>query len=398
MRVSMIRIPAMVAFQHGGGGVAAFLISFVELSHRPAGVTGLGEISGLIGLTVGAATFSASLIAGGKLANKIRQTPRILPAHGVLLTVNILAILVTGVLGVGWGDTGIRYDLLFLILLSVSLGIVFSMRIGGADMPVLISFLNATAGLAAAFCGIAIENRLLIACGATVAASGSILTHVMCKAMNRSVLKVFLLSAIRFPSPAAAPPVREASCAPPAVDMPPSSDADPGGNVDRVLAALKSAKKVVMVPGYGMAIAQAQFEVVALAKKLIGMGKDVKFAIHPVAGRMPGHMNVLLAEADVDYEMLREMDEVNPEFRETDLALVIGACDVVNSAAIHVPGTPISGMPILLVHEARNVVVFNLDERPGYSGVENPLYRSGNTIMMLGDPKKTLRPILEEAT
>ena len=273
MRVSMIRIPAMVAFQHGGGGVAAFLISFVELSHRPAGVTGLGEISGLIGLTVGAATFSASLIAGGKLANKIRQTPRILPAHGVLLTVNILAILVTGVLGVGWGDTGIRYDLLFLILLSVSLGIVFSMRIGGADMPVLISFLNATAGLAAAFCGIAIENRLLIACGATVAASGSILTHVMCKAMNRSVLKVFLLSAIRFPSPAAAPPVREASCAPPAVDMPPSSDADPGGNVDRVLAALKSAKKVVMVPGYGMAIAQAQFEVVALAKKLIGMGR-----------------------------------------------------------------------------------------------------------------------------
>lgn len=391
LRVNMIQIPAMIAFQHGAGGIAAFLVSYVELARSAGQMALLGEVSGIVGTIVGAATFSGSMIASGKLANRIRQTPLVLHRHGLWLLGNgvLVALLALAVLGMAPGASAIRYDLLALILLSASFGVLFSIRIGGADMPVLISFLNATAGLAAAFCGIVIENRLLIACGACVAASGSILTHVMCRAMNRSLPGVFLFS--RRPAPQAAPEERAGD----RVAVAPAVERGPEERLTDVAAALKEARRIVIIPGYGMALAQAQFEVVSLAKRLIGMGKEVEFAIHPVAGRMPGHMNVLLAEADVDYELLREMDEVNPEFSKTDLALVIGACDVVNPAAIHVEGTPISGMPILLAHEAKRVAVFNLDARPGYSGVENPLYRKDNTIMLLGDAKKSMEMILE---
>ena len=393
MKVNMIQIPAMVAFQHGAGGIAAFLVSYVELARGGGQMALLNETSGLIGTIIGAATFSGSMIAGGKLANRIKQTPVRLSGHGWWLLVNAAAIVVLAIFQTG--DTiGIRYDLFVLILLSISFGVLFAIRIGGADMPVLISFLNATAGLAAAFCGIVIENRLLIACGACVAASGSILTHVMCKAMNRSLPALFLPSAAKHTK---AINQRQENTPPTAVAPPPplAKTMTPEENVARVVEGLKSATRVVIIPGYGMAIAQAQFEVVSLAKRLIEMGKDVAFAIHPVAGRMPGHMNVLLAEADVDYEMLHEMDDVNPTFSRTDFALVVGACDVVNPAAIHVEGTPISGMPILLAHEAKQVAVLNLDARPGYSGVENPLYQNDNTIMLLGNAKKTLDRLLD---
>ncbi|MCE5263406.1 MAG: NAD(P)(+) transhydrogenase (Re/Si-specific) subunit beta [Deltaproteobacteria bacterium] len=391
LRVNMIQIPAMIAFQHGAGGIAAFLVSYVELARGAGQMALLNEVSGLVGTVVGAATFSGSMIASGKLANRIRQTPLVLDRHGWWLLGNgaLVVALALAVLGMAPGASGIRYELMALIVLSASFGVLFSIRIGGADMPVLISFLNATAGLAAAFCGIVIENRLLIACGACVAASGSILTHVMCRAMNRSLPGVFLFSKRRTLQAA---PGRAAGNTHAAA---PTAERSPEDRLADVVAALKEARRVVIIPGYGMALAQAQFGVVSLATRLIGMGKEVKFAIHPVAGRMPGHMNVLLAEADVDYELLREMDEVNPEFSQTDLALVIGACDVVNPAAIHVEGTPISGMPILLAHEAKRVAVFNLDARPGYSGVENPLYRNDNTIMLLGDAKKTMDKILE---
>ncbi|MFH2120824.1 MAG: NAD(P)(+) transhydrogenase (Re/Si-specific) subunit beta [Pseudomonadota bacterium] len=396
IRVNMIQIPALIAFQHGAGGVAAFLVSYVELTRETGNMAALNELSGTIGIVIGAATFSGSMIAGGKLANLIRQTPQYVSGHGSWLLAHVAAIAILGLFSMDSSAAAIRYDLVGLIALSISLGVLFSMRIGGADMPVLISFLNATAGLAAAFCGIIIENRLLIACGATVAASGSILTHVMCRAMNRSLLKVFWGSAIKSVRMVPMEKTQDAiSSASPPLIAPASAETSPDENLERVTSAAKSAEKVVIIPGYGMAIAQAQFEVVSFAKKLIEMGKEVKFAIHPVAGRMPGHMNVLLAEADVDYEMLYEIDDVNPGFCRTDFVLIVGACDVVNPAAIHKEGTPISGMPILLAHEAKNVVVCNLDRRPGYSGVENPLYNNENTILMLGDAKKTVGMILE---
>jgi len=253
-------------------------------------------------------------------------------------------------------------------------------------MPVLISFLNATAGLAAAFCGIAIGNRLLIACGATVAASGSILTHVMCQAMNRGLVNVFAglrpASEHGPTSVAASATTAEAS-----TDQPVVQALDPVGHA---VSLLRDARRVIIIPGYGMALAEASEAVVQLGERLLEMGKEILFAIHPVAGRMPGHMHVLLAEADVDYAILRELKDVNGDFVDTDVALVVGACDVVNPAAIEQSDTPISGMPILRAHEARNVIVCNLDEQPGYSGVPNPLYRNARTVLLLGDAEGTV--------
>lgn len=400
VRVNMTQIPAMVAFQHGAGGIAAFLVAFVELTGAGTLLASVNRFSGLLGLVIGSATFSGSMVASGKLAAKLRQTPTRLPAHGWLLSVNLL--LIAAICISAWTSYGpfSRFPLVLIILLSAVLGVLFSIRIGGADMPVLISFLNATAGLAAAFCGIIIQNRLLIACGATVAASGSILTHVMCKAMNRDLFKVFVgiqqkISAGtsegegRSPAPAETPE-EETHAGGPA----PGVETETQDSVSQVISTLKEAHRIVIISGYGMALAQAQFAVRELAERLEEMGKDVKFAIHPVAGRMPGHMNVLLAEADVDYDKLFEMDEINPEFKDTDLAVIVGACDVVNPAAISVADTPISGMPILMAHEARRVVVCNLDEKPGYSGVENPLYSEDGAILLFGDAKETITQLL----
>jgi len=391
-RITMIQIPAMVAFQHGAGGVAAFLLSLAELMRGSQHLGMMNEISGLLGLAIGSLTFSGSMIAGGKLSNKLRQTPKILPRHTLLAMINLIAIiaLIIAALYVPMATRIFLYIL--IILLSILFGIIFSIRIGGADMPVVISFLNATAGLAAAFCGMIIENKLLISCGATVAASGSILTHVMCRAMNRSLFRVFV--------PVEKPRMK------PAVKTEQTQVADPvekqilhqpieKNNFQSAVEIARNANKVIIVPGYGMAVAQAQFEVIDFSNKLLAMGKEVKFAIHPVAGRMPGHMNVLLAEAGVDYDLLKEMDAINPEFKDTDLSLVIGACDVVNPAAIETDGSPISGMPILLSHESKYVVCCNLDDKPGYSGVENPLYKNDNTIMLLGNAKETIQELVE---
>jgi NAD(P) transhydrogenase subunit beta len=285
---------------------------------------------------------------------------------------------------------------ILIIVLSILFGILFSIRIGGADMPVLISFLNATAGVAAAFCGMIIENKLLISCGATVAASGSILTHVMCRAMNRSLFRVFV------PRPTAGAGDKMNPIAEPLennrdkkVENKVQEQAVEKDDFQQVVEAARNAKRVIIVPGYGMAVAQAQFAVIELSNLLISMGKEVRFAIHPVAGRMPGHMNVLLAEAGIDYDLLKEMDEINPEFKETDFTLVIGACDVVNPAAMETDGSPISGMPILCAHESREVVCCNLDDKPGYSGVDNPLYENKNTTLLLGNAKETIEQLVE---
>jgi len=388
MRVTMIQIPAMVAFQHGAGGVAAFTIALVELTRGGAPLSLIGQVSGFLGLVIGACTFSGSMLASGKLAAKFKQTPTIWPKHNLILL--LLLFLITGLCLFAKSMNGTMSFIAVggILLLAMALGLFFSMRIGGADMPVLISFLNATAGLAAAFCGVIIQNRLLIACGATVAASGSILTAVMCKAMNRSFIRVLAGSKLIPPAEVAPASAGEKT----ATNRITRSLEESMAEAKKVL---QEGKNIIIVPGYGMALAKAQFQVASLAKRLEKMGKIVNFAIHPVAGRMRGHMNVLLAEADVDYEKLREMDEVNASFSQTDVVLVIGACDVVNPAAIRIENTPISGMPILNAHEANHVVVCNLNERPGYSGVPNSLYDEPTTLLLFGDANKTVSELLE---
>lgn len=399
IRVNMIQIPAMVAFQHGAGGIAAFLISFVELTRYSNPVTSVGKVSGILSLIIGAATFSGSLIASGKLASVIKQTPIILRKHNWIISGLFALIVLLGIIaGNIYGQALVLFSII-LITLSVLLGVVFSIRIGGADMPVLISFLNATAGIAAAFCGVIIQNRLLIACGATVAASGSILTHVMCKGMNRSLLNVFKgFEAKKFSSEdllfTSDQEVQKDTTDTTNVEYE-QSEATKIDPYEAAIEACTNSKSIIIIPGYGMALAQAQFMVFTLSNIFIKQGSQVKFAVHPLAGRMPGHMHVLLAEAEVPYDRLYEMKDIGSELNQTDLAIVIGACDVVNPAAINTKGTPISGMPILHAHEAKQVIVCNLDEKPGYSGVENPLYKMENVILLMGDAKEALTKLID---
>jgi NAD(P) transhydrogenase subunit beta len=394
MRVTMVQIPAMVAFQHGAGGLAAALVAYIELGIAGQGPLDVARLSGLAGLIIGAATFSGSMVASAKLSGRMRPTPLILPGHGLATAGVLIFSLVAGAWALRLAPEVV---LVLAALLAVAGGALFAVRIGGADMPVLISFLNATAGLAAAACGIILRDRLLIAFGATVAASGSILTRVMCHAMNRRMVKVFAGHQgevnwrpfeMFHKSQTVPPDDSPAPAAPPSAK--PHTDPLPAA-----LEALKEARSIVIIPGYGMALARAQFNVANLATRLTTLGKSVKFAIHPVAGRMPGHMHVLLAEAEVDYDLLHEMDAVNPELSDTDVALVVGACDVVNPAAVQREGTPISGMPILEAHTAKHVIVCNLDRQPGYSGVENLLYDDPKTILLLGDAQRTTAALLD---
>jgi NAD(P) transhydrogenase subunit beta len=388
LRVNMIQIPAMIAFQHGAGGMAAFLVSFVELSRgSTAGIAALPEVAGLAGLLVGAGTFSASLVAGGKLASILPSRPTVVRGHNwLLLALTAGAITLAVAAGFASGPSLVAI-MAAAIAVAAALGVGASVRIGGADMPVLISTLNATAGFAAAFCGIILGSYLLVAAGATVAASGTVLTQVMCKAMNRNLFQV--LTGVGSPSHPVRKVAGDATIEATPENTAPAAEhsADPRAAAAE---ALKNARRAIIVPGYGMAVAQAQFELVSLAKKLEDNGTNVKYAIHPVAGRMPGHMNVLLAEADVPYDRLVEMNEINPEFKDADVALVVGACDVVNPAAIETEGTPISGMPILRAMDARAVVVCNYDDKPGYSGVHNPLYQGQGSILLWGDAKESL--------
>lgn len=384
LRVSMLGVPQMIAFQHGCGGVAAFLIAFSHLIREGANLTTLAQVHAVLGIIVGAATFSGSLIAAGKLARKIKQQPVFLPRHSIILCGLLVLIILLGVFTVQQSGLPVAVGLAIgLIAASITLGVIFAVRVGGADMPVVISFLNATAGFAAAFCGIALNNYLLVGSGACVGASGSLLTIVMCRAMNRSLLGVF--SGIR---PSIAEPVKLPE------EVPVEAGREEAPPFDRAIAALKGARDTIIVPGYGMALAQAQQQVHSLENWLEQRGTRVRYAIHPVAGRMPGHMNVLLAEVEVGYDKLFEMEAINDDFKEADLAIVIGACDVVNPAAATRQGTPISGMPILKAHEAKAVIVLNFDEKPGFSGVDNPLYGMKHVIPVWGDAKENLSAIL----
>jgi NAD(P) transhydrogenase subunit beta len=282
-----------------------------------------------------------------------------------------------------------------LIVISLVFGILFSIRIGGGDMPIAISLLNSLSGVAAATVGLATSNLLVVVVGAIVGSAGIVLTQIMCRAMNNSILDVLMGKTALSATQMATSSTGEDSSV---QTSPGTPTAENIANVmDKATAIIGAAKKIIIVPGYGMALAQAQAQVKQLASILEAKGKQVKFAIHPVAGRMPGHMNVLLAEVEVPYDKLYPMETINPEFKETDVALVVGANDVINPAAKTAEGTPIYGMPVLSVDEADYVIICNKDTRPGYAGVNNPLYLPRhNTIVLLGDAAETLSTILEK--
>lgn len=378
-RINMTQIPSLVAFQNGAGGGAACLVSFVELTRAGSEFSALNSVFGYVGLVVGGATLAGSIVAGGKLATWFKQQPVVLPGHNAVL----LLLVAAGVaLAAVSGTPAAALPVAGIAIAALALGAIFAIRVGGADMPVLISFLNTCSGLAAAFVGVAVGNQMLIAAGAMVGSSGLILTLVMARAMNRRVGNI--LTGGHIAAPDATSP---ATAAAPESVAPAVETSSP---LERARAVLADAASVIIVPGYGMALAQAQAEVAALAADLEAAGKQVRFAVHPVAGRMPGHMHVLLAEAEIEYDNLFEMDAINDDFASTDTVLVVGACDVVNPAAITVEGTPISGMPILNVHKARSVIVCNLDEKPGYSGVPNPLYDEPQAVLLFGNAKETV--------
>jgi NAD(P) transhydrogenase subunit beta len=389
-KVRMTAMPQMVAIFNGVGGGAVALIAWVEYRHHFA--TGAGspwalrrEIFELFGAIVGSVSFWGSNIAFGKLQEILPGRPIKLPGQAVInLAMLVIAVASAVILCAGTHSQALF--ILGILVASAILGNMVVLPIGGADMPVVISLLNAFTGLSAAATGVALSNPVMIVAGMIVGASGTILTNLMAKAMNRSVPAIV---AGGFGGEVAAPA------------------GGPGGDGDRTVRStsaadaaiqLAYARQVVIAPGYGMAVAQAQHAVRELEKALEAKGVEVKFAIHPVAGRMPGHMNVLLAEADVPYDRLKEMDEINPEFSRTDVVLVIGANDVTNPAAKNEPGSPIYGMPILEVDNASSVIVLKRSMASGFAGIDNPLFYDAKTSMLFGDAKASVSDVTAEVT
>ena len=378
-KVRMTAMPQMVALFNGVGGGAAALIALAEFHNRAPDPGALKtDISAAIMLSaiIGSISFAGSMIAFAKLQELIRGRPIVYPLQQPLNALLFLGLLVAGIAIAAGAEQ--QWLIWALVLGSLLFGVLFVLPIGGADMPVVISLLNAFTGLAAAATGFELENNVLIVSGMLVGASGTMLTVLMGRAMNRSVANVLFgaFGQIAAPAPggAAGPvdgQVRSASA-------------------EDVAVMLGYASKVVFVPGYGMAVAQAQHDVRTLADLLEARGVEVSYAIHPVAGRMPGHMNVLLAEANVPYPQLKEMEEANPEFTRTDVALVIGANDVVNPDARNNTGSPIYGMPILNVDSAQQVVVLKRSMSPGFAGIDNPLFLNPKTVMLFGDAKDSI--------
>ena len=378
MRIQMTAMPQLVAALHSFVGLAAGLVAIgTFLNHQAAGqVDGLlmGELSA--GVIIGAITFTGSVIAFGKLQGLISGKPVVFTGQHAL---NAALGLATIALGVHFGMTGSLVSLALMTLLALVLGVTLIIPIGGADMPVIISMLNSYSGWAAAATGFTLGNNLLIIVGALVGFSGAILSYIMCRAMNRSILNVV------FGGFGTEGGGGDASAAAQAAQKGVKS-----ASVEDAVYWMEDAGKVIVVPGYGMAVAQAQHALKELMELLEARGVDVKFAIHPVAGRMPGHMNVLLAEADIPYDRVLEMDEINPEFATCDVALVVGANDVVNPAAKEDKTSPIYGMPILEAGKARQVYFLKRSMRPGYSGVDNLLFYQENTSLVFGDAKDTI--------
>jgi NAD(P) transhydrogenase subunit beta len=382
-QVRMTAMPQMVALFNGVGGGAVALIAWIEYRHKFGGhFIEKSEIPSLLAAIIGSISFWGSNIAFGKLQGIIPGRPIRLPGQ-VVVNVALFVVCVASAIVLAAGTHSQALFILGILLAAAVLGNMVVLPIGGADMPVVISLLNAFTGLSAGLTGIALNNTALIVAGMIVGASGTILTNLMAKAMNRSVPAIV---AGGFGGEVAAPA---------------GGDGAVGGTVRSTSPAdvaiqLSYARQVVIAPGYGMAVAQAQHAVRELEKALEAKGVTVKFAIHPVAGRMPGHMNVLLAEADVPYDLLREMDEINPEFPNTDVTLVIGANDVTNPAAKNEPGSPIYGMPILEVDESGAVIVLKRSMASGFAGIDNPLFYDEKTSMLFGDAKDSVSEVTSE--
>ena len=385
-KVKMIQMPQMVAFLNGVGGAASAIIGFFAYLGIGAEDDIFSKVTALLAIAVGMITFIGSMVAAGKLHKILPQKPIILPLHAVLTTGFLLLAIAVVVFGSipRFSHDNVALVLGLALVISSLFGLVFTIRVGGADMPITISLLNSFSGVAGAISGLAINDILLVAIGGIVGASGLLLTQIMCKAMNRHLLDILLGKTTSGKRTVADKEIDEKERPIDKVEKDP-------------IEVLKQAKSVIIVPGYGMAIAQAQHLVKKMADKLAANGATIKYAVHPVAGRMPGHMNVLLAEADVDYDDLCEMEEINPEFKNVDLTIVVGANDVLNPAARELEGTPIYGMPILNVDQCREVIIFNYDLKPGYAGVPNPLYiKEEGVTLILGNAAKTLSEILEK--
>ncbi len=387
-RVKMTEMPELVAILHSFVGLAAVLVGFNNFLEPIPGLHGAEEVihnaEVYLGILIGAVTFSGSVIAFGKLSGKIGGKPLILPARHML---NLLM----GLAAVGlcyWFLTAVNFqDALIALSVMTAIALLFGihmvMAIGGADMPVVVSMLNSYSGWAAAATGFMLSNTLLIVTGALVGSSGAILSYIMCHAMNRNFLSVI---AGGFGSEGGATPS--------------GGSATPQGDVQSISSSetaqlLESSRSVIIVPGYGMAVAQAQHTVYEITRVLKEKNVNVRFAIHPVAGRMPGHMNVLLAEAKVPYDIVLEMEEINDDFPETDVVIVIGANDIVNPAALEDPNSPIAGMPVLEVWKSKTVIVSKRSMATGYAGVDNPLFYRENTRMLFGDAKAMMDEVLK---
>jgi NAD(P) transhydrogenase subunit beta len=388
VKVKMTEMPELVALMHSLVGLAAVLVGFANFFDTTINLSGvektIHEIEMYVGILIGAVTFSGSVIAFGKLSGKITGKPVLLPARHWLNLAGLIGVIIVGKLFVDAGEAGAHdHGLLYLgIMTGIALlfGIHMVMAIGGADMPVVVSMLNSYSGWAASATGFMLSNDLLIVVGALVGSSGAILSYIMCRAMNRHFLAVI---AGGFGTAGGTP----AAGAQPAGEVQPIS-------AEETAELLRNAGHVIIVPGYGMAVAQAQHTVYEITKLLRDKGVDVRFAIHPVAGRMPGHMNVLLAEAKVPYDIVLEMDEINEDFPDTDVAMVIGANDIVNPAAQEDPNSPIAGMPVLEVWKAKTSIVMKRSMASGYAGVDNPLFYKDNNRMLFGDAKKMLDEVL----
>ncbi len=374
-RVEMTQMPEMIAILHSFVGIAAVLVGFGSFLVDDPDAVHLTEV--FLGVFIGAITFTGSVVAYLKLAARISSAPLMLPSRN---TLNAGAVVVSLGLMAWFIPTHSVVPLILMTVIALVLGWHLVVAIGGGDMPVVVSMLNSYSGWAAAAAGFMLNNALLIVTGALVGSSGAILSYIMCKAMNRSFISVILGGF----------GVEEGSTA---------ADGREYGDHTEVKAPdvadmLKQAKSVAIVPGYGMAVAKAQYPVAELVSRLRANGTTVRFGVHPVAGRLPGHMNVLLAEAKVPYDIVLEMDEINPDFPDTDVVLVIGANDVVNPDALEDPGSPIAGMPVLEVWKAEQVIVFKRSMATGYAGVQNPLFFRQNTAMLFGDAKARVDDIL----
>ena len=388
--VQMTQMPELVALMHSLVGLAACLVGFANYidpaasAHLSGAEKAIHEIEIYVGILIGAVTFSGSVIAFGKLSGKIGGKPLTLPGRHWMNLAGLLVVIWFG--GVFINTHTVAEGMTPLIVMTVIallFGIHMVMAIGGADMPVVVSMLNSYSGWAAAATGFMLNNDLLIVTGALVGSSGAILSYIMCKAMNRSFVSVI---AGGFGSDGGMP-APKVDGAEPVGEVVPISSAD-------TAELLAESKSVIIVPGYGMAVAQAQHTVFEITKHLRAKGVNVRFGIHPVAGRMPGHMNVLLAEAKVPYDIVFEMDELNDDFPQTDVAMIIGANDIVNPGAQDDPNSPIAGMPVLEVWKAKTSIVMKRSMASGYAGVDNPLFYKENNRMLFGDAKKMLDEVL----